>query len=251
MSSKTYMINTKENNKKTHHQTEKYRDYSDDDHRVNAVEDHDWNEIDDDWLDEDEYPSEEEEVEHSGPKRNRTITRSIRIRAPKMTEQEILQKIAREITPLFRVDTPEEIAKCNPSYYCSNKFLGQMCEKDWNFAKSCKIKLELNGGERGMLAGQIKGTCQIIYYGCDASTIKREFLPQPSTTTSKPTPTKAAPSSPAQKSPLKIDDLFGKDDKNSLSDLFGEEPKQSVSHSKPKNLFKENRISPRNKDKSD
>ena len=102
-----------------------------------------------------------------------------------------------------------------------------------------------------MLAGQIKGTCQIIYYGCDASTIKREFLPQPSTTTSKPTPTKATPSSPAQKSPLKIDDLFGKDDKNSLSDLFGEEPKQSVSHSKPKNLFKENRISPRNKDKSD
>ena len=56
MSSKTYMINTKENNKKTLHQTEKYRDYSDDDHHVNA-EDHDWNEIDDDWLDEDEYPS--------------------------------------------------------------------------------------------------------------------------------------------------------------------------------------------------
>ena len=52
------MIKTKENNnKKTHHQTKKHRDYSHDDHDVNAGDNHDWQEIDDDWLDEDEYPS--------------------------------------------------------------------------------------------------------------------------------------------------------------------------------------------------
>ena len=37
-----------------------------------------------------------------------------------------------------------------------------------------------------MMGGQIKGSCELVYFGCDTSTINKDYLPKPTTTTPKP-----------------------------------------------------------------
>merc|ERR1740131_892294 len=98
-----------------------------------------------------------------------------------MTESDIIEEIKKqEDVVSFRIQTEQELEKCTPFYYCSNKFLDKVCKPDTSLPGTCGVKIEASGGERDSLGpGKVLGTCTIKYFGCDPSTIASSKTEEP------------------------------------------------------------------------
>jgi len=131
-----------------------------------------------------EYLLQEKKKNHKKKKKDKY--RSSLMRGERLTESQVIERLKQDKVPYFQVRNKEELEKCSPLYYCSNKFMDQVCKPEPMFQPPCRVKLSANGGDRDMLGpGQVMGTCEIHYTGCDPSTFDTTpaNTPQPSENT--------------------------------------------------------------------
>jgi len=189
-----------------------------------------------DYADEEEdelYSEYEEYNEEEKPKipKSKGKFRSGLMRGQRLTESQIIEKLKKEEIPEFQIWNKEELEKCSPLYYCSNKFMDQVCKPDTQFPMPCRVELFANGGDRDQLgAGKVSGTCKIRYFGCDTSTFVTAATKPAETTTTPITENKEA-------SDDDLDDLFG----NPEPDVAESKPGviQSKSDQKPEGKVRE------------
>merc|ERR1719431_1070296 len=131
----------------------------------------------DEYLEEDYSEYDEELKPQKKKKKNKKQSskrnfRSGTMKGERLSESQIIEYLKQDKIPTFQVRNKEELEKCSPFYYCSNKFMDQVCQPDTMFDPPCRTELDANGGDRGNQGpGNVIGTCTIHYSGCDLSTI--------------------------------------------------------------------------------